>query len=106
MLAFNCSVSAFNFNLIAISKSIFITITAFSYAEFNRVNFISLTRAFCVSLLFSLHLHYTHDYNHVNKKLIIFFCVDFFKKLFVLQRCLQAPIYKAFERVCFWSYKI
>lgn len=81
MLVFNCFVSAFNFNLIAISKSIFITITAFSYAEFNRVNFISLTRVFCVSFLFGLHLHYKHMHVYVNKKLIIFFYAHFFKKL-------------------------
>lgn len=82
MLAFNCLVSAFNFNLIVISKSTFITITAFSYAEFNRVNFISLTRVFCVSLT-CLHLNYKHCMRNVNKKLIIFFLVLIFSKSFL-----------------------
>lgn len=80
---------------------VFINTTAFYYAEFNRVNFISLTRVFCVSFLFGLHLHYKHIHVYVNKKLIIFFFAHFFKKLLVLQTCTQAPIYKAFERVRF-----
>lgn len=85
---------------------VFINITAFSYAEFNRVNFISLTRVFCVSFLFSLHLHYIHMHGYVNKKNRIFLSTHFFKKLLSFQTCFQAPIYKAFERVCFRSYKI
>ena len=71
-------------NLIFMDIFVFINITAFYYAEFNRVNFISLTRVFCVSFLFSLHLHYKHMHAYVNKKLIIFFCAHFFKKLLSL----------------------
>lgn len=61
----------------------------------------SLTRVFCVSFLFSLHLHYKHIHAYVNKKLIIFFSAHFFKKLLAFQTCTKAPIYKAFKRVRF-----
>nr|DAZ50698.1 MAG TPA: hypothetical protein [Caudoviricetes sp.] len=33
---------------------------------------------FCVSFLFSLHLHYKHIHVYVNKKIIIFFWSSFF----------------------------
>nr|DAH36476.1 MAG TPA: hypothetical protein [Caudoviricetes sp.] len=41
---------------------------------------------FCVSFLFSLHLHYKHIHVYVNKKFKLFFFAHFFKKLFVLKR--------------------
>nr|DAM52460.1 MAG TPA: hypothetical protein [Caudoviricetes sp.] len=42
------------------------------------LGFMSKRRLFCVSFLFSLHLHYKHIHVYVNKKLIIFFGCSFF----------------------------
>lgn len=70
----------------------FINITAFLYAGFNRVNFISLTRVFCVSFLFSLHLHYKHIHVYVNIKLNYFFWMLIFLKSFLFLK-------RAFKRL-------
>ena len=51
--SFISDISTSKTNLIFMDIFVFINITAFSYAGFNRVNFISLTRVFCVSFLFA-----------------------------------------------------